>query len=82
MTHLKDVPPAMADLGRRYRRMGQRVREYQVFFATMELELFDYLVTPCSPGQLAELAGTHAGLTEKLLNVLCALDGGEHPGLT
>ena len=73
MTHLKDMPPPMADLGQRYRRMGQRVREYQVFSAAVELGLFDYLVTPCSPKQLAKLAGTHAGLTEKLLNVLCAL---------
>ncbi|GAB6145657.1 methyltransferase [Desulfocicer niacini] len=73
MTKLKDTPPGMTDLGRKYRRMEQGFKEYRVFLTAVELGLFDRLMTQISAEDLAEQAGIHAGMTGKLLDVLTAL---------
>ena len=39
MTKLKDTPPGMTDLGRKYRRMEQGFKEYRVFLTAVELGL-------------------------------------------
>ena len=72
MNHLKDQHPLMKDLGREYRLMERRFMEYRVFLSAVELKLFDQLRKPISAAKLAERAGTHAGLTQKLLDVLTA----------
>jgi predicted O-methyltransferase YrrM len=47
---------------------------YRVFLTAVELNLFGLLTAPQSARQLSERAGTHALLTQKLLDVLVAMD--------
>ncbi len=72
MTKLKDTPPQMTDLGRKYWRLEQGFKEYRVFLTAVELGLFDRLNEPVSAGYLAEQMEIHAGMTGKLLDVLTA----------
>lgn len=73
MTHLKNMIPPMKDLGRKYRHMERGFMEYRVFLTAVELKLFGRLTSPVSAAELSRHAGTHAGLTQKLLDVLVAL---------
>ena len=73
MTHLKNCLPLIKDLGREYRNMERRFMQYRVFLTAVELNLFGLLTAPQSALQLSERAGTHAGLTQKLLDVLAAM---------
>ncbi|WP_419655727.1 O-methyltransferase, family II [Desulfosarcina variabilis str. Montpellier] len=70
MRQLKEQLPLMKNPVQESRLTNRRFMKYRVFLTAIELKLFDRLTTPQSAALLAKRAGTHAGMTQKLLDVL------------
>ena len=70
MRQLKENLPLMKDPGRESRINTRCYMQYRVFLTAVELNLFDLLTTPQPVTLLANRAGTHVGMTQKLLDAL------------
>jgi len=70
MRQLKAHLPLMKDPGQESCLTTRRFMQYRVFLTAVELNLFDLLTTPQPTALLANRAGTHAGMTQKLLDAL------------
>lgn len=70
MRQLKEHLPLVKDPGQESCFTTRRFMQYRVFLTAVELNLFDLLTTPQPTAMLANLAGTHIGMTQKLLDAL------------